>query len=128
MIVDPERLTEVSRALFASSGNLYDAVKRIADESGRLEPGGFTGIAEAVGAAGRWLDDLIAAHRCDVEDFAMFLAVHAETMVEADDFTASQFEQYAPEFTEARGDAPSPIKPATAPEDRLAVDGESLAV
>ncbi|MFB9658161.1 hypothetical protein ACFQS3_18125 [Glycomyces mayteni] len=128
MIVDSERLTNASKALFTTSDLLYDAVKKVADESEALEPGDFTGIAELVEAARRWMDDLVAAHRCDIEDFAMFLAVHAETMVEADDYTASQFEQYASEFTEARGDAPAPVRPGPASEDRLVVDGESVAV
>lgn len=128
MIADPELITQASKSMFASSETLYDAVKKVADDAGGLEPGEFTGIAEVVEAANLWMNDFIANHRCDIEDLAMFLAVHAETMVETDDYTASQFEQYADQFTDARGTAPAPVRPGPDPEDRMPVDGYSVAV
>jgi hypothetical protein len=128
VIVDPEQITAAAETLFVSSEALYSSVKAVADESDGLVAGEFTGIAEAVEASRVWMNDYIATLRCDIEDFAMFLAVHAETMVEADEYTASQFTEYAEAFTEFRSEAPTPVRPGLAPEDQLVRDGQNVAV
>lgn len=129
MVLDPEMLTDASTVLFASSENLYTAIRSVGDQSGSLAPGEFTGIAEAAEAAAVWMDRYIAVHRCDIEEFAMFLAVHAETEVAADDFNAAMFEGIAAEILpDDRGDVPAPVRPGPDPAAALPRDGASVAV
>lgn len=128
MIVEPEQITAAAGSMFTASEALYVSVKNVADECGKLDAAEFTGIAEIMEAARLWMDDYVAVHRSDIEDFAMFLAVHAETMVEVDEYAATDFDQYAGEFSEFRGDAPAPVRPGPDPEDQMPRDGLSVAV